>query len=293
MRRNATGPAAMLLAAALLSACGPDGGTAPAPTRTLQVGATAYWGGDVIDLQSAYETRQPDGRPAVGVLVAATLAGPATLASVRPHYFLETHGQPLAELTGPAPWGENTATVSEGGLLEARDLGGAGQQLHLEDLSLVITAPGKVRAVLPLVPGAPGAEPLAPVPLHASADILATGRYRLALHAAELRGDCTLNVGGGNLPGRPVSALDAGRHTVTVQFDVPFGTTGDGLALRLTLPDGRTLAPTGPLNLMATGEGIPGSGNLAAWFDFDGPTAGRYTLTATDAGAAPAAITLE
>ncbi|MFB7943986.1 hypothetical protein ACFC6L_03610 [Kitasatospora phosalacinea] len=276
----------------------PSGSPAGPSPRTVAVDRTAWWGGSSYRLTEATATAQPGGRSRVELVLEVGIESPVPVAAALPRAALEADGVAVSGPleVQPPPFGRASLSVT------VQDVGTPGRELDPDRLALVLTAPGAARAVLPI--GAhPGQEAvdLRPTPLRASADSLRAGRYRLVLASARLREDCTgspvpapaVPMGTTPFVPRALRALKPGQHTVEVLFEAPEGTSGDRLALRLTLPDGRRLAPSVPLGTTSYPDRT-GRVSLAAWFDFYGDTAGTYTLEAVDQDApdAPAVLTL-
>ncbi|RPE35329.1 hypothetical protein EDD38_3677 [Kitasatospora cineracea] len=303
--------AALCAAAVLTAGCTPygadtlqavaSGSPARAVARSVAVDRTAWWGGSSYRLTGVTATAQPNGRTEVELVLGVVVESPVPAASALPRVALEQEGVAVSGPleVQPPPFGRASLTVT------VQDVGPPGQLLDPNRLSLVLAAPGAARAVLPI--GArSGQDPvdLRPTVLHPSADTVHVGRYRLVLSSARLREDCTGNplparavpIGTTPFVPRSLRALKPGQHSVEVLFEAPAGTTPEQLVLHLTLPDGRRLAPSTPVDATAH-PGRPDTVSLAAWFDFYGDTAGTYTLEAADGsveGAAdrPVAVTL-
>ncbi|MEV4557555.1 hypothetical protein AB0K51_11230 [Kitasatospora sp. NPDC049285] len=312
MHRQFTATAAILAAALLAAGCAapsadradskvPSTRQLPFLTQKVTVNRTAWFAGEAYRVTDLTVTAQPDGRNQVTLVVQATTGFPFSVIGDQPHLSLEADGLAVADLGKPMMSGSGGMTTTT--TFKAKDVGLDGKPLDADGLTLVLTAPGLVRAVIPLGAPQPGVtELLEPIALKPSAATLETGRYRLAQAAAQLRQDCTgspdaVHQLGGSSPdgidhgSRALDALKPGQHSVVVWFDAPPGTTPDGLDLHLTLPDGRRIAPSTP-PVVLDYQGRHDAVNLSAWFDFYGGTTGVYTLEAADRGAPPATLTL-
>ncbi|GLW70658.1 hypothetical protein Kpho02_29570 [Kitasatospora phosalacinea] len=304
---RAAAAALTVLLAAGCSWTDPD--PAPAPSSTAPPRPTAatvhpervvWWGGRSFGLQSLSVREETDGRTTYDLVLRVDTASPVKLAVPFPRIVLESGGLAVADSgtagAGPLPSEPGVGTVHT----VLRGSAPAGERPDLDALALVLTDPaaGSARAVLPVGDGGPEPVALAPVPLHASAATLDTGRFHWDVVSAQVRDDTTgstallldngVNV---NHDSRVLRGLKQGQHTVQVLFDAPAGTIGEVLSWQLTLPDGRRIAPSVPVTL-TTYPDRTDRVSLAAWFDFYGDTAGTYTLQAADGSAAPAVIAL-
>ncbi|BAJ27858.1 hypothetical protein KSE_20350 [Kitasatospora setae KM-6054] len=296
------------VAALLAAGCTPYGAdtlrTAASPSpmtpavRAVALDRTAWWGGSSYRLTRVTTTVGTDGRTEAQLVLDVGVESPVPVAAALPKVALEADGVAVSGPleVNPPPFGRASLTAT------VQDVGTPGQPLDPDRLALVLTAPGAARAVIPIGEhSGQNAVDLRPTPLRPSADHLATGRFRLALADARLRDDCTgsptaapvVLLGTTPFSPRPLRAPKPGQHTVELLFDAPADTTADHLLLRLTLPDGRRLAPTVPISTAAYPD-RPDAVSLAAWFDFYGDTAGTYTLEAADAQQPddPAVLTL-
>ncbi|MFD7729035.1 hypothetical protein ACFV6F_01420 [Kitasatospora phosalacinea] len=292
----------------------PEPDPAPVPTPTAPASAplrsehvtvhperTVWWGGRSFALQDLIVSEQTGGRLSYELVLRVDTPSPVKVAVPFPRIVLESEGRTVADSRA------DSTTLQRyepgGGTMHTMLWGGApaGEPVDPAGLALVLTdsVPGSARAVLPVGDRGPEQVALAPVPLHASAATLDTGRFHWDVVSAQLRDDTTgstaMLLDNGitvNHDSRVLHGLKQGQHTVQVLFDAPAGTIGDLLDWRLTLPDGRQVAPSVPVTL-TTYPDRTDRVSLAAWFDFYGDTAGTYTLRAADGAAAPAVIALD
>ncbi|GLW52330.1 hypothetical protein [Kitasatospora phosalacinea] len=249
-----------------------------------------WWGGRSFALQSLSVAGAQDGGPVYDLVLRVDTASPVKVAVSFPRIVLESEGVAVADSgttrTDPQRSDPGSGTVH----VVLRGGGPEGEPPDLDGLALVLTDPdpGSARAVLPVGDRGPEQVALAPVPLHASAATLDTGRFHWDVVSAQLRDDATgstaLLLDNGltvNHDSRVLRGLKQGQHTVQVLLDAPAGAIGEALGWQLTLPDGRQVAPSVPVTL-TTYPDRTDRVSLAAWFDFYGDTAGTYTLRAAD-----------